>query len=229
MSRHIASPGNQQPMYWIRTFCHGPLARYAIFWVAHAPGMPGTFFPPLRVSDPDMHHGTCVTHVPWCMPGSLTSAFWSRWRGKRSWYSRRMRNPQFYVSGKRPIGCGVRIPRGINRQCAGCHCTSPRYTIAVPWRINPTTNHYLPTPLTRLDACFPVDFEKFALTFVPMGSIEGGRVLGRTTALCLFWTKPLSQTMMAKFPGEYAGSSHSESVRLTTHYSDIGGLLSSWP
>ena len=24
------------------------------------------------VSDPSMHHGTCVTHVPWCMPGSLT-------------------------------------------------------------------------------------------------------------------------------------------------------------
>ena len=26
----------------------------------------------LLVSDPDMHHGTCVTHVPWCMSGSLT-------------------------------------------------------------------------------------------------------------------------------------------------------------
>ena len=25
----------------------------------------------LLVSDPDMHHGTCVTHVPWCMSGSL--------------------------------------------------------------------------------------------------------------------------------------------------------------
>ena len=25
-----------------------------------------------RVSDPEMHHGTCVTHVPWCMSGSLT-------------------------------------------------------------------------------------------------------------------------------------------------------------
>ena len=25
-----------------------------------------------KVSDPDMHHGTCVTHVPWCMSGSLT-------------------------------------------------------------------------------------------------------------------------------------------------------------
>ena len=24
------------------------------------------------VGDPDMHYGTCVTHVPWCMSGSLT-------------------------------------------------------------------------------------------------------------------------------------------------------------
>ena len=40
------------------------------------------FSPPLWVSGPDMHHGTCVTHVPWCMLGSLTSGFlWSRWRG----------------------------------------------------------------------------------------------------------------------------------------------------
>ena len=36
-----------------------------------------------RVSDPNMHHGTCVAHVPWCIPGSLTSALlWSRWREK---------------------------------------------------------------------------------------------------------------------------------------------------
>ena len=45
--------------------------------------MPGTFSPSPQVSDPDMHHGTCVTHVPWCMPGSLTSGFlWNRRRGK---------------------------------------------------------------------------------------------------------------------------------------------------
>ena len=62
------------------------------------------FSPPPLVSDPDMHHGTCVTHVPWCMSGLLTIGFlWSRWRGKRSRHSRRMRNPQFYVSGKRPM------------------------------------------------------------------------------------------------------------------------------
>ena len=42
---------------------------------AHAPGMPGTFSPPSGASYPDMHHGTCVTHVPWCMPGSLTNDF----------------------------------------------------------------------------------------------------------------------------------------------------------
>ena len=51
-----------------------------------------------------MHHGTCVTHVPWCMLESLTSGyFWSRWRGKRSRHFRCMRNPQFWVSGKRPM------------------------------------------------------------------------------------------------------------------------------
>ena len=47
--------------------------------------MPGTFSPPPRVSDPDMHF------------------LWNRWRGKRSRHSRRMRNPQFCVSGTSPM------------------------------------------------------------------------------------------------------------------------------
>ena len=80
---------------------NGPLTRYVQFQVAHARGMPETFSPPPRVNDPDMHHGTCVTSVPRCMLGSLTGGFlWSWCRGKRS---RHMRNPQFYVSGKRPM------------------------------------------------------------------------------------------------------------------------------
>ena len=68
---------------WRRTYSHGmrsngPLPRYVKLRVAHAPEMPGTFSPPPTVlrkplgSGPDMHHGTCVTHVPWCMSGSLT-------------------------------------------------------------------------------------------------------------------------------------------------------------
>ena len=67
-----------------RSFYHGSLTRYVKLRVAHAPGMPGTFSRH-RVSDPDMHHGKCATHVPWCMRGSLTSGFlWSPWQGKRS-------------------------------------------------------------------------------------------------------------------------------------------------
>ena len=68
--------------WWkLDSFYYGPASRYVKLRVAHAPGMPGTFSQPLRASDPDMHHDTCVTHVPWCMPGSLTSSFlWSRWR-----------------------------------------------------------------------------------------------------------------------------------------------------
>ena len=88
----------------MQIYINEPLARYVNQRIAHVPGMPGTFSPLLRVSDPDTHHGMCVTHVPPCMPGSLTSGFlWSQWRGKRSRHSRRMRNPQFYVSCKRPM------------------------------------------------------------------------------------------------------------------------------
>ena len=61
-------------------------------------------FPASGVSNPDMHHSTCIPHVPWCIPESLTSGvLWSRWWGKRSRHSQRMRNPQFYVSGKTPM------------------------------------------------------------------------------------------------------------------------------
>ena len=84
-------------------------------------GNAGKVSTPPRVSDPIMHHGTCVTHVPWCMMGSLTSGLvWSYWRGKCFWYSRRMHNPKFYVSGKRPMyqaNCAtVAWPRNLLRE-----------------------------------------------------------------------------------------------------------------
>ena len=72
-----ASDAGRYSMPWRR---HGPLTRYVKLRVPHAPWMPGKFSPPPRVSNPDMHHGTFVTHVPWCMLGSLASGFlWSRW------------------------------------------------------------------------------------------------------------------------------------------------------
>ena len=110
---------------------YGPLARYVklLSRVAYAPGMPGTFSPPPRVSDPDIHHGTCVTHVPWCMSGSLTSGF----LGSRRWGkpSRRMRNPQFYVSGKRSMKYTQRYAQYIPRNIYTTVCT-----VYIPWNIH---------------------------------------------------------------------------------------------
>ena len=60
---------------------------YGLVWASHqirkiavcaCAGNAGNVSPHRRfrrkplVSDPGMHHGTCVTHVPWCMSGSLT-------------------------------------------------------------------------------------------------------------------------------------------------------------
>ena len=52
---------------------YGPLARNVKLRVAHAPVMRRQRIQrkPL-VSDPGTHHGTWVTHVPWCTPGLLT-------------------------------------------------------------------------------------------------------------------------------------------------------------
>ena len=58
--------------------CHGPLARYVKLQGCACAGNADNVFSSHRlqrnpiVSDPGMHHGTCVTHVPWCTSGSLT-------------------------------------------------------------------------------------------------------------------------------------------------------------
>ena len=115
------------PNAWL----HGPLTRYVKLRVAHAPGMPGTFSLPLRVSDPDMHHGTCVTHMPWSMPGSLTSSFlWGLWLGKRSRHFRRMRNPQFCLSGKRPMKSYQ-----ASKPISGRPATCPPFAQNRPWTL----------------------------------------------------------------------------------------------
>ena len=130
---------------------HGPLTRNVKLGVAHAPGMPGTFSPPPRVSDPDMHHGTCVTHVLWCMPGSLTRGFlWSRWRGKRSRHSRCMRNPQFHVPGKKPIVRNVR-PLCINRSI---HVISKAYLCVRGYKLK--WKRHVMTPFAGISDRFSV-------------------------------------------------------------------------
>ena len=66
---------------------NGPLTRYVKVWVAHAPGMPGTFSPAtdfktkLLVSDPGMHHGTCVYEPvrPYSIDAALTFTNEVKW------------------------------------------------------------------------------------------------------------------------------------------------------
>ena len=111
----MISPYNHRGQF---VFSMGFLTDTKNVWVGHALGMPGTFSPPLRVTDPDIHHGKCVTQVPWCMPGSLSSDFlWSRLRGKRSRHSRCIGKPQFCVSGKRQMMLSwIKIYRYYNNQ-----------------------------------------------------------------------------------------------------------------
>ena len=83
----------------------GPLTRLVKLWVAHAPGMPGTYpSPPIsqktasyrsRYASRHVRHARAVMHVGTDNP---------RWQGKGSRRSQRMRNSQFYISDKRPVG-----------------------------------------------------------------------------------------------------------------------------
>ena len=97
---------------------HGPLARYLILRVAHAPGMPGTFSPPptsrviasyrSRRASRHVRDARAVMHVGIDNP---------RWRGKCPRHSWRMRNPQFCVSGKMLIGYGAKLKQDIENSC----------------------------------------------------------------------------------------------------------------
>ena len=79
--------------------CNGPLTRYVKLRVAHAPGMPGTTSK-VTVSKRSRHASRHVRHARAVMHVGIANP---RWRGKRTRHSRRMRNPQFYVSGKRSM------------------------------------------------------------------------------------------------------------------------------
>ena len=90
---------------------HEPLVRYVKLWVAHAAGMPETSSLPPRVRDPDMHHVTCVTHVPWCMPGSSTTLI-ARFMGPHVGHT----NLALWVAYSFEVGGGGNVP-GIPGAC----------------------------------------------------------------------------------------------------------------
>ena len=80
---------------------HGPLTRYAKLRVAHAPGTCSP--PPISKESASWRPRHASRHVRDARAVRHVGMANLRWRGKRSRHSRRMRNPQFYVSDKRPI------------------------------------------------------------------------------------------------------------------------------
>ena len=72
-----------QTICWDKTVCLDNTRQWVSYQMRNivgcaCAGNAGNVFPTRRlqrkplVSDPGMHHGTCVTHVPWCISGSLT-------------------------------------------------------------------------------------------------------------------------------------------------------------
>ena len=81
-----------------------PLTRYVNLRVAHAPGIPGTFSPPPISKETDSYRSRHVSrHVRYARAVMHVGIPKPRWRGKRCRHSWRMRNPQFEISGKKPI------------------------------------------------------------------------------------------------------------------------------
>ena len=87
-----------------------PLARYVKLRVAHAPGIPRTFSPPPISKESarqrSRHASRYVRHARAVMHAGVANPWW---RGKHSRHTRRMRNPQFHVFGKRPMVRSIRL------------------------------------------------------------------------------------------------------------------------
>ena len=147
---------------------NGPLIRYVKLRVAHAPGMPGTFSPLSNsmetvVSDPGMHHGTCVTHVPWCMSRSLTRGGGENVPGiPGAWATRNFaylaRGPwskKVQVNSLAPVRRGCNFQTQIKNtnllwNCSQSNATKPCWSLANVSSGNgvmPSGNKPLPEPM----------------------------------------------------------------------------------
>ena len=100
------------------------------------------------------------------MPGSLTGGFvWSRRRGKLSRRSRHMRNPQFYVSGKRAMHTFKRNTLNDDRLQTTWWCfVCQTYFLPVPYRLRCAITWRPLSPFQILWYFFPVRIYLLYLT-----------------------------------------------------------------
>ena len=135
-----------------------------------------------RVSDPDMHHGTCVAHVPWCMSGSLTS------------------------------GGGENLPGipGACATCNFTYrVRGPWQIISFAMQIQQELTHRSTNELAAIladDICKCIFLNEkccilipTSLKFVPKGSINNKSSLAQAMAWRRTGDKPLSESMLTQF------------------------------
>ena len=105
LSQWLVVIGNDHDALLAGMVSHGPLARYVKLRIAHASRMPRTFFPSPtskeNASKRSRHASWHVRDARAVMHVGIVNPLW--W-GKRPRHSRRMHNPQFYVSVKRSMG-----------------------------------------------------------------------------------------------------------------------------
>ena len=86
------------------------------------------------VSDPDMHHGTCVMHVPWCTCRDACRDRLPSVAGKTFPAFPAHAHQQFYVSGKRPIGVEDVFPISLTRIIVLGPISSRLVALKYKWR-----------------------------------------------------------------------------------------------
>ena len=133
----------------------------------------GNVFPHCRfqrkplVSDPGMHHGTCVTHVPWCMSGSLTCGDGENVPGipgacapaiLRIWQEAHCTG-QSYVCPS----ASEAIP---NNKCKTCHSYEPHYNLLCWFQI--FHGHW---EWFRIEGAISDDWNSYGTKYVPLDII----------------------------------------------------------
>ena len=139
------------------------------------------------------------------MPWSLTSGFlWNRWRGKRSRHSRRMRNPQFYVSGKRPIKHVIRRNESYDVHKKKCLEFHKRAFYLLQWNLYNETGEVLLKHINFVICSGPV-FTKsclFSLPTVPWKTICLERPQSSAVALYGFHCETkINRVLLKKWGG----------------------------
>ena len=141
------------------------------------------------ISNPHMHHGTCITHVPWCMLGSLTAL-----AGKTFLAFQRVHDPEFYVSGKRPMKYFC-----FNSRCNKTYIMTaipliyPIHTWILVWLIGTRKIWTKPPCIIRSEWSLLIQWFISECAFIHWGLVTFSQPFLLIPHWCLFWRTHLAK------------------------------------